>query len=393
MTALATNGRELFVGGGFSMLAGAPRSYLASFDLQTGALTSWHPGLDGSIASLRSTGDTLYAVGPFSRADGEPRAGIAAFDTRARTVLDFAVAPGPPSDAAIYRDRLLLSGWFFNAGGALQAFRWVDRVSGADVPPVTDVGAYGFQVVEAGGTIYATTVSLNPPFTFQLWAIDGATGRSTALQSGITSLNAASDGYLAGIANDGTLVVYRTPRARAPQAITAAVVNSTVSLAWRPSPPPAVASFVIEAGSTPGATDLGAFAVGAATTATGSVAAGTYYTRVRSVGSNGPGAASSEVVLTVPALAAAPSTPGALTYSVSAGEVRLDWGAAAGNATTYVLEAGTRPGVMDIGAVATGNLDTSFTTVAPRGTYVIRVRAANAFGVSPPTNEVTVVVP
>lgn len=37
--------------------------------------------------------------------------------------------------------------------------------------------------------------------------------------------------------------------------------------------------------------------------------------------------------------------------------------------------------------------DPADATPAPRGTYFVRVRAANAFGLSPPTNEVVVVVP
>ncbi len=73
--------------------------------------------------------------------------------------------------------------------------------------------------------------------------------------------------------------------------------------------------------------------------------------------------------------------------------VSLTWGAAAGNATTYVVEAGTAAGLANVGTFATGHLDTTFITPAPSGTYYVRVRAANAFGVSASSNEVTVVVP
>jgi hypothetical protein len=40
-----------------------------------------------------------------------------------------------------------------------------------------------------------------------------------------------------------------------------------------------------------------------------------------------------------------------------------------------------------------GTLDTTFSTHVPSGTYFVRVRAANAFGHSAPSNEVTIVVP
>ncbi|MEZ5421330.1 MAG: fibronectin type III domain-containing protein [Vicinamibacterales bacterium] len=47
----------------------------------------------------------------------------------------------------------------------------------------------------------------------------------------------------------------------------------------------------------------------------------------------------------------------------------------------------------NVGRFDSGHLDTTFLTPAPPGTYVVRIRAANAFGVSAPSNEVTVVVP
>jgi hypothetical protein len=47
----------------------------------------------------------------------------------------------------------------------------------------------------------------------------------------------------------------------------------------------------------------------------------------------------------------------------------------------------------NIGTFATGHLDTTFSAFAPAGTYFARVRAANAFAASAPSNEVTVVVP
>ncbi len=97
--------------------------------------------------------------------------------------------------------------------------------------------------------------------------------------------------------------------------------------------------------------------------------------------------------MTVPATSAAPQGPGTLTASVSAGIVTLRWGAAGGNATSYIVEAGTAAGLMNVGAFATGHLDTTYTTPAPPGTYFVRVRAANAFGHGAASNEVMVVVP
>ena len=125
----------------------------------------------------------------------------------------------------------------------------------------------------------------------------------------------------------------------------------------------------------------------------GGLAAGTYFARVRSLRGSDTGGASSEAIVTVPAPLTPPGAPGTLTASTANGVVSLSWGAAAGNATTYVVEAGSAAGLTNIGSFATGHLDTTFVTPAPPGTYYVRVRAANAFGIGAPSNEITVVVP
>ncbi|MEZ5419889.1 MAG: hypothetical protein R2708_21445 [Vicinamibacterales bacterium] len=397
VAALASDGRELFIGGGFTSLSGQVRPYLASVDLQTAAVTSWNPGIDGGgVGRLVVTGNTLYALGYFGRVGTEPRFQLAAFDTPSRALLPFSPAPGQFADMALYQDRLLLSGAFFPPGASPSAFRWVDRVSGADVAPVTDERGLGRALSAAGGTIYASVYRTVLPA--EVVAIDAESGHSVSLGPGPPNPApiAASDDYLAywdSSTSTNGLFVYRTPRAGAPRAITANVTGSTATLGWQTGPPPATTSFVVEAGTTPGGVEVGAFPVGLATQASGALSSGTYHVRVRSVGANGPGAASSDAIVTLPAPAAPPGVPGALSGSTSGGVVSLSWGAAAGNATTYVVEAGTAPGLANLVVFPTGNLDTTLATRAPSGTYYVRVRAANAFGVSPPTNEIVVVVP
>lgn len=396
VAALATNGRELIIGGDFTSIAGSPRTALASIDLQTAALTSWNPAFDGPVSRISMAGTTAYVVGYFSRVDGEPRLGLAALDTASRTVLPFNPAPGAVSDVAVYRDRVLLSGSFFPPGASPSAFRWVDRVSGADVAPMTDERGLGRALAGAGGTIYASVY--RPVLPAELVAIDAASGQSVSLGSGPPNPApiAASDDYLAFFDSSVSyagLSVHRTPRAGAPRALTAQVDGGTVTLGWRAGLPPATTSFVVEAGTTPGGVEIGAFPVGLGTQASGSLSAGTYRVRVRSMGTNGPGAASSEAILTVPAPAAPPGVPGTLTASTASGFVSLSWGAATGNAATYVIEAGTAPGLANLVVLPTGHLDTTFAARVPPGTYYARVRAANHFGVSAATNDVTLVVP
>ena len=71
---------------------------------------------------------------------------------------------------------------------------------------------------------------------------------------------------------------------------------------------------------------------------------------------------------------------------VDGNNVMFSWGppGTGGAAAGYVLEAGTSRGIDVASFTSAGN---SFSTVAPNGTYFVRVRAINACGVSPPSNE------
>ena len=87
--------------------------------------------------------------------------------------------------------------------------------------------------------------------------------------------------------------------------------------------------------------------------------------------------------------------PGApmLTGSISGTTVNLTWTPSpAGSApTSYRLEAGTAPGSSNIFSGSVG-LTTSLLSAVSPGTYYVRVRAANAGGISAPSNEVTLTV-
>ena len=78
--------------------------------------------------------------------------------------------------------------------------------------------------------------------------------------------------------------------------------------------------------------------------------------------------------------------------TVAGDSVALDWGGV-GGASSYVLEAGSSPGLSDL---LTVDLHTASTSVTGEhltpGTYYVRIRATNACGTSAPSNDVQVVV-
>ena len=61
---------------------------------------------------------------------------------------------------------------------------------------------------------------------------------------------------------------------------------------------------------------------------------------------------------------------------------------AAGVPSSYVIRAGSGPGLSNLADFDTGSLATSFGAAVPDGTYFARIHARNLFGVSGPSNEV-----
>lgn len=187
----------------------------------------------------------------------------------------------------------------------------------------------------------------------------------------------------------------------APENLMASVNGSTVNLGWLgPTTGDRPTSYVIEAGSAPGASDLAVFDTGTpggGFTAT-SVGAGTYYVRVRAKNAAGTSGPSNEVTIVVGGAGpgpctGAPGAPGGLLNSVSGSTVTLTWNAASGSPTTYIVEAGSASGLTDLANSDLGGTATSLTAAGVgAGTYFVRVRARNACGLGPASNEVIVTV-
>src|SRR5262249_4936980 len=98
---------------------------------------------------------------------------------------------------------------------------------------------------------------------------------------------------------------------------------------------------------------------------------------------------------TVTPLAVAPNAPTAFNASASGSVVTLNWTAPATGdpPTSYVIEAGSASGRIDIAVFDTGSNATSLAVFnVPAGTYFVRVRAVNSAGASPASNEVQLVV-
>jgi predicted phage tail protein len=222
-------------------------------------------------------------------------------------------------------------------------------------------------------------------------AAGGGTG------TGVVSVNFAANG---GAARTATIEIAGQPVVipqsatsdlTAPTDLQAAVTGTTVGLTWGPPAQGTPASYVIEAGSSAGASNLATFDTGnSATTFTTAAPLGRYFVRVRARSGGVLGGPSNEVEVNVTGACSAPSTPGSLTHIVSGSSVQLSWQVAAG-ATSYVVEAGTASGASNLLTSDIGSVTTLAAMAAP-GTYYVRVRARSACGSSAPSNEAVVVV-
>jgi peptidyl-Asp metalloendopeptidase len=91
------------------------------------------------------------------------------------------------------------------------------------------------------------------------------------------------------------------PALPVPSGLTSTVTGSSVVLAWRAPADCAPTSYIIEAGSAPGAADLARLSTGSAATSftAAGVAAGTYYVRVRAANGSAESDPSNEVAVVV----------------------------------------------------------------------------------------------
>ena len=196
--------------------------------------------------------------------------------------------------------------------------------------------------------------------------------------------------------NEATVQVGPPPCTVAPTApgpLTVTTAGAAVSLQWGASP--TAAAYILDAGSVPGAADLGSFPLSNAT----SIVVGGAARHLLRAGARG------ERVRRQPAVergdrgrrrqrAAAPGAdrprrrPSSATRWRSPGRRRPSGGTPSG----YRLEAGYAPGLANA-AVLNTTAPAFAAAGVPPGTYYVRVRAFNAAGAGPATPDIVVTVP
>jgi hypothetical protein len=214
----------------------------------------------------------------------------------------------------------------------------------------------------------------------------------------VKAFNAAGTGPSS---NEVTVSVGCSGKPKSPSSLTSTVNGSQVTFTWVDEDGCNDTSFVLAVGSDSGGTNV-AQVSSATDTLTAAAPPGTYYASVRTVSRQGLASPpSNEVRVVVGSGRCTPPAFGTnLQVQMTGRQVTLVWrptsdaaAAAADDISpiSYVLQVGTVPGATNLGSFAMGRA-TGFTTVAPPGTYYVRIRPADACGLGAASNEFAVQV-
>jgi hypothetical protein len=176
----------------------------------------------------------------------------------------------------------------------------------------------------------------------------------------------------------------------APTNLVGSGAGLSASFTWSaPTSGGALASYSLEAGLSPGASDVASVALPAtATSYAGTGTAGTYYVRVRARNSCGA-AVSNEVPITLASSCVLPGAPGQPSATVTGAAVAVSWAPSSG-ASSHVFEAGSLPAQATLVNMSVGG--TSLAAQAPPGVYFVRARGRNACGTGPASADTMVQV-
>lgn len=244
---------QVFLGGSFTEVGGQPRSYVASINAATGALTNWAPDLNGWVGSIVVSGGRVYIGGAFDEIDGQTRNHLAAFDAATGALItdwhpnvDWYIY-----DMEIVGTTLFLAGDFSSVSGVTS--HGVAALSTTSFGPVVDWGSqWCDQLVSAvetdgsqvyyGGQFYTIGGATRP----RIAALSATTGDATtwnpSANEQVAALELAGPVLYAGGSFSNVGGEYRNHLA-------ALDVGTGLATAWNPAPNEAVGAIAAHGGT------------------------------------------------------------------------------------------------------------------------------------------------
>jgi hypothetical protein len=407
--AISGVGTRLYVAGAFNAINGLTRRGIASFDISgpVPVLESWAPVLTfppvsnpAGVTNILATDRVVLVSGGFTDVNGVPRNGLAAIDAVTAAVLPWA-PPFRDVGFDLSADRLWISGFepSSTATGGQAAFNF----SGEQLPWQAAPSPLPLQLGEARTQQHAVVFG-NRLYVGRGYAIEQSTGAVvnwTPSFEGQPTFSVFSSRWSA--APGRGVVLHRHaggfdlfPRVDLPARpidVTASATAGSAALAW--GPVVGAVSYVIEVGTSAGASNLGTIeTTGPVTSFATAAPTGTYFVRLRARTTSGLSGASAEqrIVIGANACGAAPNPPHSMTAEIASARATLRWFAPVGGPvpTRYIVEVRDGLGANLITSIDAGpNL--SLTGPVSTGSYYwVRVRAASACGLSDPTDDVLI---
>ena len=171
--------------------------------------------------------------------------------------------------------------------------------------------------------------------------------------------------------------------------------DDLVTISWTPPASGVTQGYWLYAGYAPGQSNALVTQLGPTPIFAGSAPFGTYYVRLAAWNSCAVGPTSPDLQVNVLPCTAAPLPPTGLSYTRTGNIVTLTWNNPASGSlpSRFEIHAGSAPGASNLIVFSTTNNATSIQTLAPPGTYYVRVKGVNNCGPSVDSNEIAVVVP
>ena len=115
--AASSDRHSIYIGGGFTTLAGAPRHHLGAVDAKTGSVTGFRANTNGAVLALARSGSRLYLGGDFDIAKHKARHHVAAVGEKGHLVRSW----HPGTDGTVRSIRLAEHGTRVYLGGAFKS--------------------------------------------------------------------------------------------------------------------------------------------------------------------------------------------------------------------------------------------------------------------------------